>query len=292
MNQGRPDGRPSFLRRNAPGVAASFIWSPRPEGGNVRAVTPAGIHRRLPVTGTNVRERPWLRALWDLLRRPVAGRGNPWLGIPLADYEGHMSLPQVGQARLLAEILEGALRQHSPRSVAVIGCAGGNGFERIRPETTARVVAVDLNPAYVARVRERFASRLPGLEPIAGDIQSPEVGFAPVDLIFAGLLLEYVDPDVALRRFRSWLRAPGILTTVIQAECATSAAVTPSPFASLRTLAPVMRLVRPEVLCERAGRAGFREIARRTEVAGGGKEFTVQTFVLPGTDPGAPPGPP
>ena len=28
---------------------------------------------------------------------------NPWLSIPLEDYEGHMSLPAVGQAQMLAE---------------------------------------------------------------------------------------------------------------------------------------------------------------------------------------------
>jgi hypothetical protein len=34
---------------------------------------------------------------------------NPWLSIPLDDYEGHMSLPAVGQARMIAEQLDFAL---------------------------------------------------------------------------------------------------------------------------------------------------------------------------------------
>jgi hypothetical protein len=29
---------------------------------------------------------------------------NPWLEIPLSDYEGHMELPQIGQAEMLAEV--------------------------------------------------------------------------------------------------------------------------------------------------------------------------------------------
>lgn len=42
---------------------------------------------------------------------------NPWLDIPLADYEGHMSLPHVGQAVLLGDVFEGALREgRVPRS--------------------------------------------------------------------------------------------------------------------------------------------------------------------------------
>jgi hypothetical protein len=87
-----------------------------------------------------------------------------------------------------------------------------------------------------------------------------------------------------LGRFRSLLLPSGILSTVIQAESAASPAVTPSPFTSLRALAPVMRLVRPEVLRDRAERAGFREIARRTEVSSGGREFTVQSFQGGGCD--------
>ncbi|RPI77037.1 MAG: hypothetical protein EHM45_10650 [Desulfobacteraceae bacterium] len=60
---------------------------------------------------------------------------NPWLEIPLCDYEGHRALPQVAQARLLADVFARALGRYSPESVAVLGCAGGSGFERIDPET-------------------------------------------------------------------------------------------------------------------------------------------------------------
>jgi len=53
---------------------------------------------------------------------------NPWLTIPLADYEAHMALPQVGQAQLLADLFAAELRERSPSSVAVLGCAGGKRF--------------------------------------------------------------------------------------------------------------------------------------------------------------------
>ena len=39
---------------------------------------------------------------------------NPWLDIPLADYEAHMALPATGQARLIADELEILVRAHSP----------------------------------------------------------------------------------------------------------------------------------------------------------------------------------
>ena len=69
---------------------------------------------------------------------------NPWLTIPLADYEAHMALPQVGQAQLLADLFAAELHARSPSSVAVLGCAGGNGFERA--PSTLRVVGVDVAP--------------------------------------------------------------------------------------------------------------------------------------------------
>ena len=54
---------------------------------------------------------------------------NPWLTIPLKNYEGHMALPDVGQAKMLAIEFDELLRTYAPISAALIGCAGGNGFE-------------------------------------------------------------------------------------------------------------------------------------------------------------------
>jgi SAM-dependent methyltransferase len=202
---------------------------------------------------------------------------SPWLDIPLSDYEGHMALPEVGQASLLADVFEAMLREYRPRSVAVLGCAGGNGFERI-PAAIARVVGVDLNPEYVAALRERFQGRIPGLEAIEGDLQSDAVSFAPVDLAFAGLLFEYVDVEPMLRRIRRLLTAGGVLGVVVQLPSGASAPVTPTPFASLRALASSMRLVPPERLDGLARAAGYRAIARRRVTSAGRKEFEVRVF--------------
>ena len=127
---------------------------------------------------------------------------NPWLDVPLADYEGHMALPGIEQAQLLSDIFAGVLAKFSPRSVAVIGCAGGNGFDRI-PPAISRVVGVDLNPRFVAEIEARFRDRIENLELMVGDIQSHEVSFAPVDLIFLGLILEYVNVESVMARMPS-----------------------------------------------------------------------------------------
>lgn len=203
---------------------------------------------------------------------------SPWLSIPLADYEAHMALPHVAQAQLLSAIFGRLLREHAPRSVAVIGCAGGNGFEHVSPGVTPRVVGVDLNPAFLEQARARFAARLPGLELVAGDFTDGCVAFPPVDLVVAALVLEYVEPALAMPRLRAFLSDGGRLVTVLQRPSDKSAAVTPSPYASLAALAPVLRLVDPDELAGLARREGLAESARSLERAAGGKEFVLQRF--------------
>ena len=94
-------------------------------------------------------ENPWL---------------SPWLSIPLEEYEGHMALPEIGQAQMLAGELEFAVRRYSPKSIAIIGCAGGNGLDRLVGSGIERIVGIDINPAYVEMVSRRFRSRISGLE--------------------------------------------------------------------------------------------------------------------------------
>jgi SAM-dependent methyltransferase len=203
---------------------------------------------------------------------------NPWLEIPLADYEAHMALPQVAQAELLARTLAAAVSACSAASVAVPGCAGGNGFDQL-PASLTRVVGVDLNPAYVAAARERYARRVTGLELHVADVEHDDLTFDPVDLVYAALFFEYVDPGRALDKMRAWLRRGGTLVAVLQMPSEVPE-VTPTPFVSLERLAPVMRLHAPQDLASLAGARGYRLLRSEIAAAGGGKSFAVQTFRL------------
>lgn len=205
---------------------------------------------------------------------------SPWLDIPLADYEGHMALPYVGQAQLLSDVFAGALRIFSPQSVAVLGCAGGNGFDRISSQITKRVVGIDLNPEYIHDTQKRFNDRIPALELFVGDIQTDVFDFSPVDLVFASLLFEYVDVDVVLVNIRSMLTASGKMVTVVQLPNTGIPEVTPSPFASIRILSSAMCLVPPELLERLAAVHGFKLIDSRVVESADGKLFQVQTFCL------------
>ena len=204
---------------------------------------------------------------------------NPWLEIPLSDYEAHMALPTVAQAALLRDVLASALREYDPRSVLLAGCAGGNGLECLAGSNVERVIGIDINPAYIEAARARYAATVPGLQLFAGDIQKDEFPFDPVDLIFAGLIFEYVDIGVVLERLRQMLRPGGTLVSVVQLPAPALPEVTPSPYVSLAALAPVMHLVDPEALRNSAEAVGFLETGRRVLAPGTGKELLFQNLV-------------
>jgi hypothetical protein len=69
---------------------------------------------------------------------------NPWLNIPLADYEGHMGSAQVQQLDALSELFAEALERCRPASIAVLGIAGGNGLDRVDSGITKRIVGIDI----------------------------------------------------------------------------------------------------------------------------------------------------
>lgn len=93
---------------------------------------------------------------------------SPWLDIPLDDYESHMTLPYVGQAQLLSRLLSEAIESYRPSSLALLGCAGGNGLERVPSTSVERVVGIDINPQYLQRTADRYRDRIPRLEPFCG----------------------------------------------------------------------------------------------------------------------------
>lgn len=206
---------------------------------------------------------------------------NPWLDIPLADYEGHMALPYVGQARLLSDIFGSVLDQYAPRSAAILGCAGGNGFEQAEARSIDRLVGIDINPDYIEQARTRWSTRIAALDLFVGDLQVNEFRFEPVDLVFAGLLFEYVDADAVLAKVRSMLLPGGMLVAVTQLPSEETVEITPSPFTSLQALSRTMRLVPPDRLRELAGNHGYRTIDEYAVATQSGKRFSVQYFSNP-----------
>jgi SAM-dependent methyltransferase len=203
---------------------------------------------------------------------------NPWLSIPLDDYENHMALPAVGQAQMIADQLDLALARWSPTSIAVLGCAGGNGLDVIAERAVARVVAVDVNPDYIERTRARHALRLRGLELVSADVESESLTYDPVDLTYAALLFEYVDVLAALKTVKRNSRPKAVLTTILQLPHKAIPTVSASPYKSLRGLASALKLVAPGTLRDAAADAGFTAADSSIIQLPSGKRFCVQNF--------------
>jgi SAM-dependent methyltransferase len=206
---------------------------------------------------------------------------SPWLQIPLADYEAHMASFDVDQAGLLAEVFSTVLRRFRPPSVAVVGCAGGNGFDRIDPHTTTRVVGIDINPEYLDATARRHSEEFGQLILHNADIAGDGVHLEPVDLIYAALILEYVDPAAALPNLMSICREAGHLVVVLQLPSLSLATITPTPIPTIMRLASIIRLVDPLTVVDIARSIGFTHLESTWVTSSRGKQFAVQIYHRP-----------
>jgi hypothetical protein len=204
---------------------------------------------------------------------------NPWTSIALADYEGHMAFPAIGQAAMLAEEFRQAVAATSPRSVALLGCAGGNGLEALDGSAVERVVCVDINPAFLAALETRHRARLPGLECHAGEVESFRSA-APVDLVFGGLVFEYTRLDEAIESVAWLLRAGGNFHAVLQCPAEGLATVSPSPHAAaLASVGACFRHVDAPDLIRHAAHHGLWLQEDREVRLASGKSFRALHFL-------------
>jgi ubiquinone/menaquinone biosynthesis C-methylase UbiE len=200
---------------------------------------------------------------------------NPWLRIPARDYENHMALPEVAQAQALGNLMASVLKEFTPASLAVIGCSTGNGFEHIDDAHTQRVVGVDINAAYLSILKTRFAGKIPHLELIEADISDPGFQIAPVSMVLAALVFEYVNVAVALANIVRCLAPGAVLVTVLQLASTESAPVTATRYQSLELLAPIMNLVSPSGFSCICNEMGLQQIKTDSIPLKKGKAFFV-----------------
>lgn len=203
---------------------------------------------------------------------------SPWLQIPLADYEAHMASSAVDQAGLLADVFSDALQRFRPVSVAVIGCAGGNCFDRIDPSTTMRVVGIDINPEYLDATARRHSREFRQFVLHNADIAGDGVHLEPVDLSYAALIFEYVDLAAALRNLLSICREAGHMVAVLQLPSSSLAAITPTAIPTIMCLAPIMKLVDPLALMEVARSIGFALLESTRVTSSMGKQFAIHVY--------------
>ncbi len=117
---------------------------------------------------------------------------NPWKSISLSDYENHMKLATVMQLQALNEMMVSQLNSYDVNTAMVLGVAGGNGLEHIDTNKYSIVYGVDVNPAYLQTVKERYASLAGVLQCLCIDL-TKEIEKLPVaNLLIANLLIEYI----------------------------------------------------------------------------------------------------
>jgi hypothetical protein len=186
---------------------------------------------------------------------------TPWLTIPAEDYEAHMAA--VGQTAALRECFARVYADVRPARLAVLGCTTGGDLGLVDPARTELAVGVDVNAAYLEIARGRLGALGPRLGLMCADVLAAELPAASFDLVHAALLLEYVEPAALFSRVHDWLAPAGTCSIVTQEPAADLPAVSETPYASLRALAPGMTLRPFEELTALAADAGFVLADRR-----------------------------
>lgn len=203
---------------------------------------------------------------------------NPWLTIPLSDYEEHMSSPHVRQLPALSQLFGQALQQCAPESVAVLGIAGGNGLEQIDPARTRRIVGIDINPAYLEATRRRFGS-LPGLELHCADLAQEALGPDPVQLCYAALIFEHAGLEVCLDNACSLVAPGGSLAVVLQLPAGDPGQnISFGSHPSIESLRQHFELVAPSHLSAKLEKKGFQMVWQVQQPLPSGKAFWMGIF--------------
>ncbi len=205
---------------------------------------------------------------------------NPWLSVPLTEYEQHMSSAEVQQLGALSELFAEAIGRSRPSSIAILGIAGGNGLDHIDGSITQRVVGLDVNPLYLEAVRERY-SHLPGLELHCVDLSRQHVELEPVQLVHAALVFEHAGVDRCLENAITTIVPGGNLSVVLQLPAETGETVGASPFSSIQNLKPHFSLIDPAWLRESLAGRGFRLNHQTTRALPAGKGFWAGIFSAP-----------
>ncbi len=203
--------------------------------------------------------------------------GNPWLEVPLADYENHMNSAGVEQSAALSELFADALAHCQPESVAVIGIAGGNGLERIDSSVTRRVVGIDINSAYLDAVRQRYG-QMPGLELICADLTERFDGCPPVQLVHAALVFEHAGTGPCLDNMLRMVGDGGSLSVVLQLPSDTAPSVSKSQFESMQILSAGFTMIDPASLRAVIEARGFHMVRESRRALPAGKAFWMGIF--------------
>ena len=207
---------------------------------------------------------------------------NPWLQIPLDDYERHMSHDLVGQSTLLNALTKKYLDAIKPESVIFLGIAGGNGLEHIDNLITQKVYGIDINQDYLDTAFERYKHRIPSLQLLKLDINQHSQGNYKADFIWAALVLEYTGIENALVFCTNNIRKRGHLIVSIQSNN-NKQTISPTGIESVKKAGEIFSIIDPEKLLSKATESGYKLIGKEDNMLPNGKSIITCHFVAVGT---------
>lgn len=178
-----------------------------------------------------------------------------------------------GSFRCSTGFSSGFYLRHGLKSVAVLGCAAGNGFEHFDPAITHAILGVDINLSFLEVARQRYAALQARLELKCADLHTDCFGGRQFDLVHAGLVFEHVNAEIVLAHIYRALKPQGRLSVVLQMPNHALLAVSQTPYKSLEKLASTMHLFERDQFDDLARHAGFMEEAGEMITLPSGKEF-------------------
>lgn len=117
---------------------------------------------------------------------------NPWMEVPLTDYENHMKLDSVMQLQAMNKMMKNQFDTYPVSSVMILGVAGGNGLEHISKDKFEKAYGVDVNPDYLEAVIRRYSDLHDILECLCIDLTDEADKLPGADMVIANLLVEYI----------------------------------------------------------------------------------------------------
>ena len=208
---------------------------------------------------------------------------NPWLHIPLEDYERHMSHHLVGQSTLLNALTKKYLDAIKPETVILLGIAGGNGLEHIDNQITQSVYGIDINQVYLDIAFKRYKHRISSLKLMNLDITKHSENICQADFIWAALVLEYTGIDKTLSFCTNNIHKEGHLIISIQANNNISS-VSPTGIESVKKAGEIFSIVEPEALLSKAAENGYKFMGKEENILPNGKSIITFHFVASARD--------
>jgi SAM-dependent methyltransferase len=200
---------------------------------------------------------------------------NPWTVVPAADYERHMGPEGVDQLGPLSAIFQEVYLATQPDRLLLLGCATGNGLEHVNPAVTQRIVGVDVNLQYLGIARQRFMHLGAKLELFCSEAEKFRAQPGSFDLVHAALLLEYLHPEVLVRKVAEWLADEGTCSVVLQLPGGEGPQ---PPSKTMQIISKAMKLVSPDELTRLFEHYGLSRKRARTVPLRHGKSFWVAAF--------------